>query len=254
VETVVWEGLQELVWSAMITVDKDKFESVPAGSTFRVTLSTIASGASIAFNDAGWGKLTVDHPDFDPEWETVSLPEGTTRVDFPLTADILNRILTVNDGWSQTAIGLTGTGAVVSKVSIVTGSAPAEIVVFQGPVDLSWSDGGRAVVGASSFDGVRAGTKLVVYFTQHDAWGQAQINDGGWAEIPWPELAGSGTITTNTYNDKSVTSQVFVLTQDILDLLDSKKGIYGYYSETEPAAIIIQGGDWTIDKITLTGN
>jgi hypothetical protein len=251
VETVIWQGLWELAWGDVIRLNKESFESVPAGSILRVTLATTASGASIAFNDANWAKLTVDHPDFDPQWGTVSLPEGTTTVEFPLTADILSTILTVSDGWSQSAMLLAGAGAVVSKVSVIVGSAPAETVVFQGPVALTWGDDGRAVVGASSLEGVRAGAKLVVYFTQHEAWGQAQINDGGWAQIPWPELGGSGTITTNTYDDKSVTSQEFVLTQDILDLLDSKKGIYGYFSNTEPAVIIIQGGDWTIDKITI---
>ncbi|MDR2474874.1 MAG: IPT/TIG domain-containing protein [Bacteroidales bacterium] len=134
----------------------------------------------------------------------------------------------------------------------ITSGAP-EITVFQGPLDLTWDTGGRAVVPASAFANVSAGAVLKIYFTQNENWGQAQINDGGWAQIPWPELGGAGTISSDTYGDKAATSQEFILTQEILTLLDSKKGIFGDYSETEPVAIIIQGSDWRIDKITITG-
>jgi hypothetical protein len=160
-------------------------------------------------------------------------------------------ILIPNNAGGNTKVKLISSNGEVEYTINVIGSSSIETIVFQGPVDLTWGDDGRAVVPSSAFDGVGAGSILKIYFTQKEAWGQAQINDGGWAQIPWPELGGSGTITTDTYGDKSVGEQEFVLTQDILNLLDSKKGIYGTYSDTDPVSIIIQGSDWIITKISI---
>ena len=134
------------------------------------------------------------------------------------------------------------------SLTIQVQGGSTETVIFQGPVTLSWGDGGRAVVAASDLANVPAGSILTIYFTQTDNWGQAQINDGNWTPIA---AFGGGTITTDTYKDKTATSQDFALTQDMLDMLQANAGIYGYYSTTDPAAIIIQGSDWIIDKITV---
>jgi len=135
------------------------------------------------------------------------------------------------------------------ELAIIIEGESTETVVFEGPVSLTWSTGGRAVVLASDLEGVPAGSILTIYFTQNANWGQAQINDGGWAVVPG--LGINGYLKTGEVGDKSVTSHESVLTQEVLDLLDAKKGIFGEYNQTEPAAIIIQGSDWIVDKITI---
>jgi hypothetical protein len=245
VETVIFEGLQELTWGEPIRLNKESFESVPAGSTMKVTLSTIASGASIAFSDAGWEKLTVDHPDFDPQWGTVSLPEGTTEVEFVLTADILNTILTVSDGWSETAMMLTGSSALVSKVSVITGSAPAETVIMDEPVDFgSWANTIR--VYKESLDGVRAGTVLKLYYAASEAGTpQFALQDASWAKVAIPDDPNFDSQYGSVTVPADGTTYEIVLTQAILDVILT---VEDGWSTT---AIILGGQNMTVTKITL---
>jgi hypothetical protein len=129
----------------------------------------------------------------------------------------------------------------------VIASGPVETVVFQGPVELTWSDGGRAVIPASAFENVAAGAIMKIYFTQTDNWGQAQINNGQWGAIPFAELGNDGYIKTDTYGDKSVSEQELELTQDILDNIAANIGT----GDFDGAGIVIQGQDWIITKITI---
>jgi len=136
------------------------------------------------------------------------------------------------------------------SLTIQVKGGATETVVFQGPVSLTWNDGGRAYVAASDLANVPAGSILVIYFTQTDNWGQAQINDGSWAAVTG--LGNNGYLKTDEVGDKTVTSFESVLTQDILDLLQAHAGATSdFLGGTEPAAIIIQGQDWIIDKITV---
>jgi hypothetical protein len=127
----------------------------------------------------------------------------------------------------------------------VIGEGFTETIIWEGMLEITWSDGGRVVLNASDFADVPAGSIMTMHFQQKDAWGQAQINNGAWALIPFAELGGSGTITTNTYDDKSVDKQELVLTQEILDNIATNKDFDG-------AGIFIQGSDWIFTKITLT--
>lgn len=124
----------------------------------------------------------------------------------------------------------------------VTGSGITETVVFEGPLALTWGDGGRVFVPETAFEGVPAGSVMKIYFTQTENWGQAQINNGSWTPIPFAELGNDGYMTTDTYNDITVTEQELVLTQDILDNI---------LSNANGDAIIIQGSDWIINKISI---
>ncbi|MDR1527153.1 MAG: hypothetical protein LBS46_05730 [Dysgonamonadaceae bacterium] len=244
VETVIFEGLQELSWGDPIRLNKEYFESVPAGSKMKVTLSTIASGASIAFSDANWAKITVDHPDFDPQWGTVSLPEGTTTVEVTLTADILNTILTVSDGWSQSAILLNGSGAVVSKVSIITGSAKEEIVITDTPVDFGgWANTIR--IYKESLESARAGSILKLYYTAGAGDLQFALQDANWAKIPIPDDPNFDPQWGSVTVPADGTTYEIVLTQAILDVIMT---VSDGWSTT---AIVLGGQNMTISKITL---
>jgi hypothetical protein len=243
VETVIWTGAHELAWGAGLTLNKDLFESVPAGSKMKVTLAVTASGASIAFGDAGWAKLTVDHPDFDPQWGTVPLPEGTKEVEITLTADILHTILTVSDGWSQTAMMLTGAGAIVSKVSIIIGSEPAETVISEETVSFgSWTN--SLFLYKESFDGFRAGTVLKLYYTATDN-PQFALQDANWAKVAIPDDPNFDPQWGSVSVPVDGTSYEVVLTQAILDIILT---VDDGWSTT---AIVLGGQNMTVSKVTL---
>jgi hypothetical protein len=242
VETVIYEELKELTWGDPIRLNKESFASVPAGSKMKVTLSTIASGASIAFNDAGWAKLAVDHPDFDPQWGTVSLPEGATSVEFVLTSDILNTILTVSDGWSETAMLLTGAGAIVAKVSVITGSAPAETAIFEGSHELTWSDPLR--LNKELFEGVRGGTIMKFYYTATSDDPQVAVQDASWTKIiiDDPNFDPQWSVLKFPIDG---TSYEITLSSDVLNQVMT---VDDGWSTT---AFLLAGGGVTITKITL---
>ncbi|MDR0412981.1 MAG: hypothetical protein LBH61_04170 [Dysgonamonadaceae bacterium] len=235
VETVVFEGLHELNWGAGLTLEKDLFRSVPSGSVLKVYLTVTDAGASIAFSDAGWTKLTVDHPDFQPDWGTVALAEGTTSLEIVLTAEILNTILTVEDGWSQTALMMTGANAIVSKVSIIVGSsATEEVVISEETVDFgAWENTLR--LNKESFDGVRAGAILKMYITTTGDAPQFALQDANWAKVAIPDDPNFDSQWGSVTVPAGATSYEVVLTQDILD------------------AILIPDDGWSTTAIVLGG-
>ncbi len=142
----------------------------------------------------------------------------------------------------NTNLTLTSSNGEITYVIKVTAAGIVEKVVFTGPLEITWNDGGRVMINISEFDGVPAGAILKFYFTQSDAWGQAQINDGNWAQISFPEV-GDGYLNTDVIGDKSATSFELTLTADVLDHIINNAS-WGN-------AIIIQGSDLTIDKISI---
>lgn len=130
-------------------------------------------------------------------------------------------------------------------------------VGWEGTTEITWGDGGRVIVPASKFEGVKAGTKMRIYFTQKDqTWAQAQFNYGDWSGINFDDPAGV------TFNQTIVPTDVFgwfedgildrcvevVLTKGILANIQSKQG------ECEGqtgCGVIIQGSDLIFTKIEI---
>jgi len=124
-----------------------------------------------------------------------------------------------------------------------------EVIVWQGLVDIDWGSN-KVYIPADAFDGIPAGSTLIWHFQQKDAWGQVQINDGWWTPIPG--LGNNGYLKTGEVGDKSVTTFENELTQDILNLLNERKGKVGEFEGgTRDVAIILQGSDWIITKVTV---
>ncbi len=124
----------------------------------------------------------------------------------------------------------------------ITNSAVVETIIFTGPLNITWGDGGRVMLPISDFELLRAGTILKLYFTQHANWGQLQLNYGNWANMPFTEIGGAY-ITTDILGDKSITEYELRLTQEGLDNIRANTdGTYGF---------IIQGQDFTVDKISI---
>jgi hypothetical protein len=239
-------------------------------TSFTVTVSLDASTGELVLNMVNGesvvtSSLTIDNPDycfipvlpdsdteinsggvfsFDVENGTV-LTEviiGGSATQFIVEGSTLHVLIPDNLSGTTDLKLVSSTGDVTYQIDI-TGSGIVETVVYDEPLTLTWGDGGRVFVPASSFDGVGAGSVLKIYFAQTDNWGQAQINNGSWTVIPFSELGNDGYLNTDLYNDKSVTEQELVLTQDILDNIAS--------NASDGNGLIFQGSDWIIAKISI---
>ncbi|WP_139215931.1 hypothetical protein [Parapedobacter composti] len=141
---------------------------------------------------------------------------------------------------------LSSNGDISYTIDIKDSGIVETVIWDEGPLDVTWGDGGRVLIPIDMFNNVRAGTFLKFYFEQKDAWGQAQINHGNWGQIAFPELDNQGTITSHGMpinNDKSITTLELQLTQEILDIIRNNGG--GGYG------IIIQGSDWIFEKVSI---
>lgn len=134
---------------------------------------------------------------------------------------------------------------VLLEINYITG--------WEGSTLITWSDGGRVYVPAAKFEGVKAGAKMRLYYTQKDqTWAQAQINYGDWSGLVFPEIGSNTLVPTDIYgwfSDGILDRCTEVtLTKEILDNIQAKKGD----SENEKnVGIIIQGQDLTFTKIEI---
>lgn len=244
VETVIYDdGLFALSWGEPLRLNKDLFENVPAGSTLRIYMSEATSSSSIAYSDANWAKLEIDDPNFDSEWGTVSIPEGSTSYDIELTADILNTIRTVSDGWSDTGLMLTGGDVIVSRVSLVIGTEPEENIVYEGGFELDWSTPLR-INKSDIRDIIRPGTIMKLYYT---AAGSASfaLQDANWGKIAIPDDPNFSAEWGSVSVPSDDTAYEVVLTQSMIDqMLDTDDG----WSDS---AILIGGSGMIISKISF---
>ncbi|KAA6299945.1 MAG: hypothetical protein EZS26_003915, partial [Candidatus Ordinivivax streblomastigis] len=120
VETPVYEGSYELDWDATeLRLNKDVFTGVSTGST--LTFYYVGSGdPQVKFQDANWTALDVsaDANSDAGNAGIIKLPNAETSYGVTLTADMLNAILTVEDGWSTTGLIFKGQQGTISKITI----------------------------------------------------------------------------------------------------------------------------------------
>jgi hypothetical protein len=163
------------------------------------------------------------------------------NVQYILQGSTLNISIPANAN-GNTNIKLISSNGDVTYTIYVINSAIIETTIFTGPLDITWNDGGRVMLPISYFENLRAETILKIYFTQHPAWGQIQLNEGSWGGLTFSEIAGAY-ITTDVLGNKSITEIELRLTQDILNTIKAKAN--------EGNGMIIQGQDFTIDRISL---
>ncbi len=141
------------------------------------------------------------------------------------------------------------------------GSAePEENIIWEGEVSLGWDDQHKVAVPAECFEGVAAGTKMVLHYSQHDqTWGQAQICYCNYEQIQFDDPNGlvvAGTLVPTDVHGWFADgildrSDAVVLTQTILDNIQAKKGEASCAEAGVMIGLIIQGQDMTFTKITL---
>ena len=130
------------------------------------------------------------------------------------------------------------------------------MTIFEGPVSLTWDDSGRFGLAMSYFEVAHAGSKLIFYVEQSDAWGQIQLNDGWWAngDMYFPEIGGAY-ITTDNIGGKDVTKVELTLTADVLNHILATAGDYfgvnTKYQGDGRVGMVIQGSDMTVTKVCI---
>ncbi len=125
-----------------------------------------------------------------------------------------------------------------------------EETIWEGPLAITWSDGGRVLVPAAAFANVTAGTVMKVYYDQvNEVWGQAQFNYGDFTTIDFSPVF-NGVLVPTDIHGWSFDSRVeeLTLTQEILDNIQAKQG--DCEGQTN-VGIIIQGSDLTFTKMTI---
>ena len=88
---------------------KEQFEGtgVKPGSILKFEVNIYGYG-QIQINDAGWG-----------QWAIIDYPDPVSEFEIVIDEDLYNRMLTVDDGWSTTALIVQGAGMIVNKVSLI---------------------------------------------------------------------------------------------------------------------------------------
>jgi len=249
--------------SITLTVPMDAVSGAP---TFTMANGLSVTGPSLNIEEAVFCYVT-EWPDEDHTPEagstaTVSVKNGDKLTNVYVDGNEVNYVYdaknsTVTFGLPETTGKtasvrfLSSNGEITYSMSVIPATSVSK-TIYTGPQSLTWSDGGRIYIDASNFEGVPAGAKMVVKFTQSDAWGQAQFNNAGWKVLSIEDLNNSGYLTTDIVGDKSATEYSITLTQSVLDNILANRAWAGDgTAHSEDCGMIIQGSDWTINSISL---
>ena len=200
---------------------KESFKDVPAGAKLVFHIAPYAY-TQLQLNDANWGQMEMLVPD-----------QSATTAEFVLTADILNRILTTDDGWSDTAMVIQGEGTIVSKVHIEWENSLETVIWNAGWTCSGWGGNQDLAWGGYDWSSVKPGTVMRLYLTSTvgDDWWCVSLRHGdGWNALPDP--------IPSQYDNPGSPLEV-VLTADVLADLVANGGL------------VITGSEYQLDKITL---
>ncbi len=133
-------------------------------------------------------------------------------------------------------------------------------IAWEGSCPIDWNSN-KVFVPAKYFEGVSAGTKMRVYYTQKDqVWAQAQFNNGAWQTI---NFNGEGGVQ---FNGNLVPTDIhgwfadgildrcdeIVLTAEILENIRTNAAVQDAGPEAGVSyGLIIQGSDLTFTKIEI---
>lgn len=251
VEIVVMNTLTDLgSWDEpRVYIDGAAFASLPVSEAkLRIVFAQKEAWGQVQINDGNWNNDGINFPEIGGAYLTTDNAGGkdVTEIELTMDAALIAR-------FAESGIVMQGSDWIIAKVSIKYEIA-LETTVWQGPLTITWGDGGRVVVPGAAFNGVKAGAKLRFYFSQiTDVWAQAQINDGAWGGLAFDEIGSNTLIPTNdewfgwTFDTKRVVE--LKLTRGILDQIIAN--VSAPDSDYAGAGIIIQGSDLIFNKITI---
>ena len=249
VEIVIFNTLTDLgSWNEpRVYIPASEFNrDIPADAKMKVYFAQKEAWGQVQFNDGNWSNDGINFPELGGAYLTTDNAGGkdVKEIELTLTPELVQRFRDNN------GIVLQGSDWIISKISIKY-QIPLEKTVWTGPVTITWSAGGRVVIPASTFNGVKAGAKMRFYFDQIDqVWAQAQINNGSWSGLVFDEIGSNTLIPTDVYGWEFA-SRVFevTLTRTILDQIEANKAASD--SDYPNAGIIIQGSDLIFKKVTI---
>ena len=258
IEKVIWSGSFDLgSWSNNFEMKPaGLFDGIEVGQRIRIYGTPTGDMFQVKVNDGMWSGISISEMGegkdcFEPDSPGSAKLSSEGYIEFLITEEIQDRLVNRGD-WGNSII-FNGQNFIITKVTYYV-EIPLEVTIFEGPVSLTWGDGVRFGLATSYFEGLSAGSKMIIYFTQTENWGQVQFNDGYWTNISFEELGGP-VLTTDIVGDKSVTRFELTLTQSILDTILANKGDYfgvnSAYQGNGTVAFVIQGSDWIIEKITV---
>jgi hypothetical protein len=166
VETVLWQETPVATgnWSGNVTLPASAFANAKVGDKIVVTCTDVAGNAQWGIRDGGWSNI-VDYADITgASYEYIIDAAGLAAL--------------------QATGGIfTGHDYTIAKISIVTSSAPAEIIVDETPHIVGWSgegDGGAFRVYKADLAELQVGSILKFYYTATDDNPQLKIQDANW--------------------------------------------------------------------------
>lgn len=227
VENVIYNEIFNLGnWDAGgLRLNKDAFRDIPAGAILVFHLTTEAD-AQIQLNDANWGQFAM-----------IDVPAGATRVEYELTAENLNQILTTEDGWSETAIVVNGHTAVINKVAVEYEQS-LETPIWEGNWESgNWGGNQDLAWGGYDWAAAKVGSIVRLYVTPtvadpaSDWWCVAVRHGNGWEQLPAPVPDQWGQPVSGVVE--------FTLDEAVKqDLVDN-------------GGLVITGADYVLTKVTI---
>ena len=256
IETTLWTGSLEIAgWANNEMRDNLIFTGVElkVGQTIRF-YGDFADWWCVQIFDGHWGELVTGYNDEKPHMVSARVvPEAKEQGFFSLTLteEMITKLQTYTD-WGYWGI-IQGEGLTLTKITYYEDNSDGT-EIWKGPVEITWSDGGRVALPTAAFQVAKVGQKLRLFYTQKDqVWGQAQINDGSWATMA-ASLLGlpeNPIVPTNTYGwfEDGILDRCaeITLTQELLDHLLSVTTEY----EGVVCSILIQGSDLIFTKVTI---
>lgn len=211
---------------------KDVLDGVPAGAKLVFHINSYAY-TQIQVNDANWGSMDM-----------LQCNAGeATALEFELTAERLNRVITTADGWSETAMVIQGEGCIVSHVTIEW-EISLEEAFWQGETNLDgWGGMQDFAWNQDAIDTIfktwKAGQTLRAYYNSNGPEPKIKFASGtSWGTLPSGLVYGDaeGWLSGPTGDNQCVE---FVLTQADVDALVNENGM------------VIQANNLVLTKLTI---
>lgn len=270
------------------TNDADKFEAtetaitvtVPMAATSGTPVLNLKNGTTVDAIDLTIEEATFCYATTLPTEEdeikagnamTITVANGDVLTGVQMNGEVCQYVLTGENN-DQLIIGIPSSASKNSTLLLISSNGeisynitviPATSVsktLFSGLKELTWNDGGRVMLLAKDFEGVPEGAELTFSYSQvQDEWGCAQMNYGDWSGINFIK---DGEYAV-TYNQTLVPTDIYgwfsdgilnrettvILTQDILDNIQAKKG---NCEDKTDVGIIIQGQNFIMSNVTLS--
>lgn len=227
VENVIFTEVRDLgTWAGegdggAFRLYKESFAGVPSGAKLVFHIAPYAY-TQIQVNDANWGQIDMLVPD-----------ASATTAELELTAEILNRILTTDDGWSTTAMVIQGEGTIINKVHIEWENSLETVIWDAGWTCSGWAGNQDLAWGGYDWSSVKPGTIMRLYTssTVGDDWWCISLRHGdGWANLPDPIPA--------QYDNPASPLEVTLTAEVLADLVAN-------------GGLVITGSEYRLEKITL---